>query len=107
MQELHEPKPPVFRPKPPSEHPQPERFQPLQELQEFQQPERFCPLQELPQPEHPERLPFEKAEALLQPQLPEERLRPLLQQLFEQQPQPVSKRLASAFARLPWQPQHD
>lgn len=85
-------------PKPLPEQPQPERFHPLQELQE---------LQELPQPEHPERLPFEKAEALLQPQLPEERLRPLLQQLFEQQPQPVSKRLASAFARLPWQPQHD
>ena len=57
---------------------QPERFQPLQELQEFQQPERFCPLQELPQPEPPERLPFEMAEALLQPQLPEERLRPQL-----------------------------
>ena len=100
-------------PKPLPEQPQPERFHPLQELQEFQQPDRFCPLQELqelqelPQPEHPERLPFEKAEALLQPQLLEERLRPLLQQLFEQQPQPVSKRLASAFARLPWQPQHD
>lgn len=95
LQELHEPKPLVSGPKPLPEQPQPERFHPLQELQE------------LPQPEHPERLPFEKAEALLQPQLPEERLRPLLQQLFEQQPQPVSKRLASAFARLPWQPQHD
>ena len=95
LQELHEPKPLVSGPKPLPEQPQPERFHPLQELQE------------LPQREHPERLPFEKAEALLQPQLPEERLRPLLQQLFEQQPQPVSKRLASAFARLPWQPQHD